>query len=88
MGPNSVGQPVSQSALWQLEEQTTRAIDLASACLAVNECPDGYEGWTSTHRSLLPIGNVGRVRGKAWPSIPSQPILSAGVNRYRARKEA
>src|SRR4029079_19704227 len=39
----------------------------ASAYVAVNECPDGYEGWTSTHRWLLPIGNANRVRRRAWP---------------------
>src|SRR6516162_7770865 len=48
----------------------------------------GTRGWTSTHRWLLPIGNTGRVRRKAWPSLPSQPILSAGVSRRRARKES
>ncbi len=67
---------------------SNKSNQFASACLAVNECPDGYEGWTSTHRWLLPIGNADRVRCRAWPSIPSQPILSAGVNRRRARKEA
>lgn len=47
--------------------------------MAVNGYPDGYEGWTSPHRWLPPMDNVDRARGKAWPSIPSQPILSAGV---------
>jgi hypothetical protein len=49
------------------------------ASLAVNGYPDGYEGWTSPHRWLPPMDNVDRARGRAWPSIPSQPILSAGV---------
>jgi hypothetical protein len=77
MKPISAGPSVSQRRLQRYNLEPMPAIN-ESACLAVNRCPDGYEGWTSTHRWLSPIG---KCRSSTSQSLAVHPFSTHPVRR-------